>query len=163
MILRLLQLLKHTVIQYPDAGSLHARRTGFNHSGAFEFPERIDNYGAGDSRLICDLAGYQRALVSLHLLKDQKDCFQLCGRKSADGRLHNLFSAFFFCIFFMYRAHHLQSHDRRTIFTQNNIINVIGLFRFIQKQRPQPLSCNIDGRDQRLIVPDIPGFKSQCP
>ena len=161
LFLQLRQFIEHHIVHDLNVGSLHSGGTGLDDACALEFAEGIDDDGAGDAYAVGDAAGYQDALVSLQLVEDMGDSFQLGEGQCADGGFHDLNLPLFFLILLIDGTHHFQAHNGSAILAQDNIVDIILLFIFVQEQGSQTLAGDVNRSDDSLIVADVLRLKAQ--
>ena len=76
--------------------------------------------------------------------------------------LYNRYLPWLLSVLFIHGPQHLKTDHRSAIFTQNDIIYIIGLSVLIYEQGPQSLSRNVNRSNNRSILPDIISLETQC-
>lgn len=68
---------KITSLKDLDIRSLHTGGPGLDDTGALKFPQSVYDNGTGDAHTVCDLAGNQDPFISVQLVENMRDGFQL--------------------------------------------------------------------------------------
>ena len=71
------QFVENHIVQNLDVGAFHSAGAGLDDAGTLEFSKGVDDNGTGDAHTVCDLAGNQDPFISVQLVENMRDGFQL--------------------------------------------------------------------------------------
>src|SRR5690606_29495578 len=139
-------------IQDADVGAVHAQRAGFHHAGAFQFPQGVDDHGAGDADAVGDFAGHQQALISVQLVEDVFRRLQLAEGEGVDRQLDDRPAARL--LFDLSRPFPKDFHSGNggSVFGQNQIIVDKFFIHAGQDERTQMIPAADDRDEGRIAV-----------